>query len=251
MNCVSKRLEGQIALVTGGARGIGKCICERLISEGATVAIVDILQEIADETAKEFMDKGFEASAYAADVSKPEDADATVKAVIEKYGKIDILVNNAGITRDTLIMRMSEKDWDMVIDVNLKGTFNFTKAVARPMMKSRYGKIVNIASVVGRMGNAGQANYSASKAGVIGLTKTTAKEFASRNIAVNAVAPGYIMTAMTKEISEQATDAFMNAVPMKRAGKPEDVANVVYFLCSSDSDYVTGQVINIDGGLLM
>jgi 3-oxoacyl-[acyl-carrier protein] reductase len=148
-------------------------------------------------------------------------------------------------------MRMSEQDWDLVMSVNLKGAFNFTKAVARPMMKNRYGKIVNIASVVGRMGNAGQANYSASKAGLIGLTKTSAKEFASRNIAVNAVAPGYIMTEMTEKLSDQATDAFMNAVPMKRAGKPDDVANVVYFLCSNDSDYVTGQVINIDGGLLM
>jgi 3-oxoacyl-[acyl-carrier protein] reductase len=246
-----KRLEGRVALVTGGARGIGKSICERLAAEGAIIAVVDILQEIADETAKEFQGKGIEASAYAADVSKPEDAEATIKAVVEKYGKVDILVNNAGITRDTLIMRMSEQDWDLVMSVNLKGAFNFTKAVARPMMKNRYGKIVNIASVVGRMGNAGQANYSASKAGLIGLTKTSAKEFASRNIAVNAVAPGYIMTEMTEKLSDQATDAFMNAVPMKRAGKPDDVANVVYFLCSNDSDYVTGQVINIDGGLLM
>jgi len=247
----AKRLEGKVALVTGGARGIGKAISERLAEEGATIAIVDIMQQVAEETAAEFKAKGWEASAYSADVSKFDSAETTIKAVVEKYGKLDILVNNAGITRDTLILRMTDEDWDKVMAVNLKGTFNFTKAAVRPMMKSRYGKIVNIASVVGRMGNPGQANYSASKAGVIGLTKTSAKEFASRNICVNAVAPGYIMTDMTKAISQQATEAFMNAVPLQRAGKPEDVANVVYFLCSADSDYVTGQVINIDGGLLM
>ncbi|OGV39106.1 MAG: 3-oxoacyl-[acyl-carrier-protein] reductase [Lentisphaerae bacterium GWF2_45_14] len=247
----AKRLEGKVALVTGGARGIGKAISERLAEEGATIAVVDIMQQVAEETAAEFKSKGWEASAYSADVSKFESAETTIKAVVEKYGRLDILVNNAGITRDTLILRMTDEDWDKVMAVNLKGTFNFTKAAVRPMMKSRYGKIVNIASVVGRMGNPGQANYSASKAGVIGLTKTSAKEFASRNICVNAVAPGYIMTDMTKAISQQATDAFMNAVPLQRAGKPEDVANVVFFLCSSDSDYVTGQVINIDGGLLM
>jgi len=247
----AKRLEGKVALVTGGARGIGKAISERLAEEGATIAIVDIMQQVAEETAAEFKAKGWEASAYSADVSKFDSAETTIKAVVEKYGKLDILVNNAGITRDTLILRMTDEDWDKVMAVNLKGTFNFTKAAVRPMMKSRYGKIVNIASVVGRMGNPGQANYSASKAGVIGLTKTSAKEFASRNICVNAVAPGYIMTDMTKAISQQATEAFMNAVPLQRAGKPEDVANVVYFLCSTDSDYVTGQVINIDGGLLM
>jgi 3-oxoacyl-[acyl-carrier protein] reductase len=251
MSCCEGKLKGKVALVTGGARGIGKAICERLAAEGAALAVVDILQEIADETVNEFKSKGIEAEAFSADVSKFEDAENTVKAVVEKFGKLDILVNNAGVTRDTLIMRMSEKDWDLVIDVNLKGTFNFTKAVARPMMKARYGKIVNIASVVGRMGNAGQANYSASKAGVIGLTKTSAKEFASRNINVNAVAPGYIQTDMTEKLSDEAKDAFMSVVPMKRAGTPKDVADVVNFLCVSDSDYVTGQVINIDGGLLM
>ncbi len=244
-------LTGKVALVTGGARGIGRAISERLASEGANIAVVDILQEVADQTAREIAAMGVETMAYAADVSKPEDANDTVKAVIEKFGKVDILVNNAGITRDTLIMRMSESDWDAVINVNLKGTFNFTKAVCRPMMKARCGKIVNVASVVGRMGNAGQANYSASKAGVIGLTKTTAKEFASRNIQVNAIAPGYIVTEMTEKISEEARNAFTTVIPMQRAGKPEDVANVVYFLSSADSDYVTGQVINIDGGLLM
>jgi 3-oxoacyl-[acyl-carrier protein] reductase len=245
------KLEGRIALVTGGARGIGKAICERLAAEGASLAIVDIMQEVADETAAEFKAKGVKAVAFSANVAKPEDAADAVKAVVEEFGKIDILVNNAGITRDTLMMRMSEADWDLVMDVNLKGTFNFIKAAMRPMMKNKYGKIVNVASVVGRMGNAGQANYSASKAGVIGLTKTAAKELASRNINVNAVAPGYIQTDMTKGLPDQAKDAFMTVTPMKRAGSPEDVAGVVYFLSSPDSDYITGQVINIDGGLLM
>lgn len=249
MGC--KELEGRVAVVTGGARGIGKAICERLAAEGATLAIVDIMQDVADETAAEFNAKGIKAAAFSANVAKPEEAAATIKAVIAELGGIDILINNAGITRDTLMMRMSETDWDMVIDVNLKGTFNFIKAAMRPMMKKRYGKIVNVASVVGRMGNAGQANYSASKAGVIGLTKTAAKELATRNITVNAVAPGFIQTDMTKAISDQAKDAFMLVTPMQRPGSPEDVANVVNFLCSSDSDYVTGQVINIDGGLLM
>lgn len=246
-----KRLEGKVALVTGGARGIGKAICERLASEGAKLAIVDIMLDVAQETAEEFKAKGVEAAAFASDVSKLESANETVDAVIKEFGQVDILVNNAGITRDTLMMRMTEKDWDMVIAVNLKGTFNFTKAVCRPMMKARSGKIVNVASVVGRMGNAGQANYSASKAGVIGLTKTTAKEFATRNIQVNAVAPGYIETDMTGKLSDAATDAFLSVIPMKRGGTPQDVANVVYFLCSEDSSYVTGQVINIDGGMLM
>jgi len=246
-----KRLAGKVALVTGGARGIGKAISERLANEGAVIAVVDILQDVAQKTVDEFKAKGFEAAAFAADVSKPDDAENTVKAVVEKFGKLDILINNAGITRDTLIMRMNESDWDAVIAINLKGTFNFIKAASRPMIKARTGKIVNISSVVGRMGNAGQANYSASKAGVIGLTKTAAKEFASRNICVNAVAPGYIITDMTKKLSEEATNNFMKVLPMQRGGTPEDVANVVYFLCSPDSDYVTGQVINVDGGLLM
>jgi 3-oxoacyl-[acyl-carrier protein] reductase len=245
------KLEGRVALVTGGARGIGKAICERLAAEGASLAIVDILKEVADETVAEFKAKGVNAIAFGANVAKPDDADETIKAVVEEFGKLDILVNNAGITRDTLMMRMSESDWDAVIDVNLKGTFNFIKAAMRPMMKNKYGKIVNVASVVGRMGNPGQANYSASKAGVIGLTKTAAKELASRNVNVNAVAPGYIQTDMTKDLPDQAKDAFMTVTPMKRAGSPEDVAGVVYFLASPDSDYITGQVINIDGGLLM
>ncbi len=248
---MSGRLENKIAIVTGGARGIGRAISLRLASEGAKIAIVDIMLDVAEATAKEFADKGFEAKAYAANVAKPEDADATVKKVIADFGRVDILVNNAGITKDNLIMRMSEAEWDAVIAVNLKGTFNFTKAAVTPMARQRSGKIVNIASVVGRMGNAGQANYSASKAGVIALTKSTAKEFGSRNIQVNAVAPGFIETEMTAKLPQSVRDTFMMVIPAKRPGKPEDVANVVFFLCSSDADYVTGQVINIDGGMLM
>ncbi len=248
---LEKRLEGKVALVTGGARGIGKAISARLAAEGAKLAIVDIMLDVAQATADEFTAQGVEAKAYAANVASFADAEATVAQVVADFGSLDILVNNAGITRDTLMLRMTEDDFDKVIAVNLKGTFNFTKASIRPMMKARAGKIVNIASVVGRMGNVGQANYAASKAGVIGLTKTVAKEFASRNIQANAVAPGYIITDMTGKLSEEAREAFMQVIPMKRGGTPEDVANVVYFLASPDSDYVTGQVINIDGGMLM
>ena len=248
---LEKRLEGKVALVTGGARGIGKAISARLAAEGAKLAIVDIMLDVAQATADEFVAQGVEAKAYAANVASFADAEATVAQVVKDFGSLDILVNNAGITRDTLMLRMTEEDFDKVIAVNLKGTFNFTKASIRPMLKARAGKIVNIASVVGRMGNVGQANYAASKAGVIGLTKTVAKEFASRNIQANAVAPGYIVTDMTGKLSEEAREAFMQVIPMKRGGTPEDVANVVYFLASPDSDYVTGQVINIDGGMLM
>lgn len=244
-------LNGKVVLVTGGARGIGKAICERLAAEGASLAILDIMLDVAESCANEFKSKGVEAVAVAANVAKMADAERAVSEVIAKYGKIDILVNNAGITRDNLIMRMSEEEWDSVIAVNLKGTFNCVKAAVRPMMKARSGKIINIASVVGRMGNAGQANYVASKAGVIGLTKTIAKELGSRNITANAVAPGYIVTDMTKDLSDAAKDAFSSIIPLKRGGTAEDVANVVYFLSSPDSDYVSGQVIGVDGGMYM
>ena len=250
MGC-NKKLEGRVALVTGGARGIGRAICEKLASEGATVAMVDIMLDVSEKTAAEFKAQGYEAMAIQAKVAVPEDADKAVQAVVEKYGRLDILVNNAGITRDTLMMKMTEKDWDMVLSVNLKGTFNFTKAATRVMMRARYGKIVNIASVVGRMGNAGQANYSASKAGVIGLTKTTAREFGSRNITANAIAPGYIQTEMTEKLPQAARDAFLVNIPLRRAGLPADVANAVFFFCQEESAYVTGQVLNVDGGFLM
>lgn len=248
---MGKNLEGRVALVTGGARGIGRAICEKLASEGATVAMVDIMLDVAEKTAAEFRTNGHEAFAVAANVAKFDDAEAAVKAVVEKYGKLDILVNCAGITRDTLMLKMTEQDWDAVIAVNLKGVFNMTKAAIRPMMKARFGRIVNISSVVGRMGNVGQANYAASKAGVLGLTKTTAREFASRNITANAVCPGYIATDMTEKLPQEARDAFLVNIPLKRAGKPADVANVVYFFCSPEADYVTGQVLNCDGGFLM
>ena len=245
------KLDNKVAIVTGGARGIGEAISLRLAAEGAKIAIVDIMLDVAEATAAKFTEMGYEAKAYAANVAKVEDADATVKQVIADFGRVDILVNNAGITKDNLIMRMSEAEWDAVITVNLKGTFNFTKAVVSPMGRQRAGKIVNVASVVGRMGNAGQANYSASKAGVIALTKSTAKEYGARNIQVNAVAPGFIETEMTAKLPQAVRDNFMLVIPAKRPGKPEDVANVVAFLCSSDADYVTGQVLNIDGGMLM
>ena len=248
---MGNRVEGRVALVTGGARGIGRAICEKLASEGAKIAMVDIMLDVAEKTAEEFRAKGYDAMAIQANVAVPEDADKAIAAVVEKYGKLDILVNNAGITRDTLMLKMTEKDWDMVLNVNLKGTFNFTKAATKVMMRARYGKIVNIASVVGRMGNVGQANYSASKAGVIALTKTTAREFGSRNITVNAIAPGYIQTEMTEKLPQEARDAFLVNIPLKRAGLPTDVANAVFFFCSDESAYITGQVMNVCGGFLM
>ena len=245
------KLEGKVAIVTGGARGIGLCICEALAQEGARLAVVDILQETAEEAAEGFRARGIESQAFAADVANVEDVGRMVSEVVEAFSGVDILVNNAGITRDNLLIRMKESEWDLVLAVNLKGTFNCIKAVARPMMKARSGKIVNIASVVGVMGNAGQANYSASKAGVIGLTKTAAKELAARNITVNAVAPGYIQTDMTEKLAAEARDAFLTAIPLRRPGTPDDVARVVCFLAGPDSAYVTGQTINIDGGLVM
>ena len=241
----------RVAVVTGGARGIGRAICDELATMPVRLAIVDVLIDVAEETAADFRARGIDAKAFAANVADPAAVDAMVKEVLAAFGQIDILVNNAGITRDGLMIRMKESDWDAVISVNLKGTFNCLKAVARPMMKARYGRIINIASVVGVMGNAGQANYSASKAGVIGLTKSAAKEFATRGINVNAVAPGYIETEMTHKLSDEARQAFLTAIPMNRAGTPVDVAKVVRFLAGDDAAYVTGQTINIDGGMVM
>ncbi len=245
------KLENQVAVVTGGARGIGKAICRHLAQEGAKLAIVDVVQDVAEQTAEEFRQNGVDAQAFIANVADPEDVTRMVNEILKAFSKIDILVNNAGITRDNLLIRMKESEWDQVIAVNLKGTFNCIKAVARPMMKARSGKIINIASVVGVMGNAGQANYSASKAGVIGLTKTAAKELATRNITVNAVAPGYIQTDMTEKLSDEAKDAFLTVIPLKRPGQADDVAAAVTFLASSGASYVTGQTLNIDGGMVM
>ncbi|MDX9980269.1 MAG: 3-oxoacyl-[acyl-carrier-protein] reductase [Lentisphaeria bacterium] len=243
--------QGKVAVVTGGARGIGRAIAAELAAGGATLALVDVLLDVAETTAAEFRAQGIDAAAFAANVANADDVNRMCDEVIARFGKIDILVNNAGITRDNLIMRMKESDWDAVIAVNLKGTFNCLKAVTRPMMKAHFGRIVNIASVVGVMGNAGQANYSASKAGVIGLTKTAAKELASRNITVNAVAPGYIQTEMTEKVSEAAREAFLTNIPLARGGLPEDVAKAVRFLCSEDAAYITGQVLHVDGGMVM
>ena len=245
-------LNGKVAIITGSARGIGKAIAEEYAKNGAKVVISDILQELADETAKELQEKyNVETLAIKADVSKMEEVDTLVKSTIEKFGSIDIIVNNAGITRDNLIMRMSEDEWNLVIDINLKGVFNCIKAVTRPMMKQRAGKIINITSVVGQMGNAGQINYSASKAGVIGMTKTSAKELGSRGIKVNAIAPGFIVSEMTDKMTDQAKDSLIALIPAKKLGQPSDVANAAVFLASDKADYITGQVINVDGGMVM
>jgi len=244
-------LKGQVALVTGGARGIGKSICGELAAAGADLAIADVRQELAETTAAEFRGRGVRAVAFGANVADSDSVGQMIQAVLDEFGKISILVNNAGITRDALLIRMKEEDWDAVLAVNLKGTFNCIKAVARPMMKARTGRIVSIASVVGVMGNAGQANYSASKAGVIGLTKTAAKELAPRGITVNAVAPGYIETEMTGKLSEEARNAFLGIIPLSRPGLPEDVAKAVRFLAGPESAYITGQVLHVDGGMVM
>ncbi len=247
-------LEGQVAFITGAGRagkGIGRSIALKLAKEGAKIVISDFVAEAADAVAKEVIDMGGEALAVYGSVANMEDVENMVKAAVDKFGKIDILVNNAGITRDNLLVRMSEQEWDMVIDTNLKGVFNCTKAVAKLMIRERRGKIVNMASVMGITGNAGQANYSASKGGVIALTKTTAKELGSRGINVNAVAPGFIQTVMTEEMTDEAKANIMDMIPLRRLGTPEDVADVVLFLCTDAASYITGQVIAVDGGMVM
>jgi 3-oxoacyl-[acyl-carrier protein] reductase len=245
------KLTGKVALVTGAAQGIGRAVGLLLARNGADIVVSDINLEKAEETAKEIRAIGPKAMAVKVDVSNLSDVERMVEAIIEKLAKIDILVNNAGITRDKLILRMTEEDWDAVLGVNLKGTFNCTKTVIRHMAKQRSGKIVNIASVVGEMGNAGQANYSASKAGVIGLTKTIAREYAQRGITVNAIAPGYIETPMTDALPEKAKEELKKLIPMERLGKPEDVAEAVLFLVCEESSYITGQVLNVNGGIYM
>ena len=243
--------ENRVALVTGGARGIGYAIACKLAADGCTIVISDILGDIADEAAGKLASQGAMTLSVNGDVSKADDVERMFAQATEKFGRVDILVNNAGITRDNLLLRLEEKDWDMVLNVNLKGAFLCTKAASRIMMKNRWGRIINITSVVGIMGNAGQANYSASKAGVIGLTKSTAKELGGRNITANAVAPGFIATEMTEKLPQAAKDGFLSMIPLKRAGTPADVAAVVSFLASDAAEYVTGQVIHCDGGMLM
>ncbi len=237
------------AVVTGSGSGIGRVIAMKLAGEGASVAVVDIDMDAAASVAREIETAGGSAAPFAVDVSDADAVAATMKEIAERFGGIDILVNNAGITRDNLLIRMSPDDWDLVLKVNLKGAFNCTRAAVRPMMSARWGRVVNIASVIGQVGNIGQANYAASKAGLIALTKTTAREFASRNITANAIAPGFIQTPMTDRLSEKVRDALAEKILLKRLGTPEDVANLVAFLVSDDADYITGQTINVDGGM--
>lgn len=245
-------LKGQTALVTGASRGIGRSIALALADMGANVAVnYSGNEEAASAVVAELHAKGVEAIALKANVGISAEADALVKQVLDAWGKIDILVNNAGITRDNLIMRMKEEEFDQVIETNLKGVFNCLKAVTRPMMKQRYGRIINISSVVGALGNPGQANYVAAKAGVIGLTKSAARELASRGITVNAVAPGFIDTDMTRELPEDMREKLMGDIPLARLGKPEEIADVVTFLASSAAAYMTGQTLHVDGGMYM
>ncbi len=245
------KLDGKLALVTGAARGIGQAIAEELAREGADLAICDLQKDWLKETAELIQKLGRKVNTYSVNVTDAQAVSDVISSIQKDFGKIDILVNNAGITKDTLLPRMKEEDWDSVINVNLKGTFLFTKAVARPMMKQRSGTIVNIASVIGLMGNAGQANYAASKAGVIALTKSSAKELGSRNVRVNAVAPGYIATKMTEVLSEEAKQQMLSNVPLQRPGTPKDVARAVVFLASEDSSYTTGQTLTVSGGMVM
>ena len=241
------KLDNRIAIVTGGSRGIGKGIVKKLLTSGAKVALLGKSDELLKNTDKELTNLG-EIAYFCTDVKKYSQVESSIKEVIQKWGKIDILVNNAGITKDKLAIRTSENDWDEVINTNLKGTFNCIKSTLPNMIKNRYGKIINISSIVGLMGNPGQSSYCASKAGIVGLTKSIAKEYGAKSVNVNAIAPGLIYTDMTKDIN---TDALSKNIILKRNGRPEDISNLVCFLCSEDASYITGQVINVDGGLLI
>ncbi len=244
-------LDGQVAIITGAGGGIGAEIARTLAGAGANIVVNDVVEDAAQAVADEVEQLGREALVNTADITDEAQVQEMVDEVMEAFGRIDILVNNAGITRDGLLVRMDEEQWDVVLDVNLKGAFLCTKAVARPMMKARSGRIINMASVSGVGGNAGQANYSASKGGLISLTKTTAQELAARNVTCNALAPGFIQTAMTGELDEDTRDAWLERIPLSRPGTAEDVANAVEFLAGPGAGYITGQVINIDGGLIM
>ena len=248
------KLEGKTAVVTGSSRGIGKCTAITLAEHGANVVVnypFEAEKENAENVVGNIEDIGSEALLVKADISKLSEAKILMKKTIDEFDSIDILVNNAGITRDNLLLRMKEEEWDAVMAVNLKGVFNCTKAVVRKMMKQRSGKIINVSSVVGIMGNAGQVNYSASKAGVIGLTKSTARELSKRGIRVNAVAPGFIKSHMTEELSENVKQQMLDSIPLNKFGEQKDVANTISFLASPEADYINGQVINIDGGMVM
>ena len=243
--------KGQVALITGAARGIGKAIALSLAKRGADLAIADISSESARETAAEIASLGVKAVPVALDVSKSSEVSGAVEGVVKEFGRLDIVVNNAGITKDGLILRMKEEDWDAVIGINLKGVFLCSREAVKVMVKQRYGRIVNIASVVAFMGNPGQANYSASKAGIVGLTKTIAKEYASRGITANAVAPGFIATAMTDALAENVREEMLKSIPVGKFGSVDDVANAVVFLSSPETAYITGQVIHVNGGMFM
>lgn len=245
-----KLLEGKVALITGAARGIGKSIALKFASEGANIAFTDLnYDDNMQATEKELEAMGIKAKGYASNAASFEDSEKLIENVVADFERIDILVNNAGITRDGLLMRMQETDWDLVMTVNLKSAFNLTKTVQRTMMKQRFGSIINMSSVVGVNGNAGQSNYSASKAGLIGFTKSIALELGSRNIRCNAIAPGFIETEMTHKLNEDVKEAWIQTIPLKRSGKPEDVADLATFLASDLSSYVTGQVISVCGGM--
>jgi len=245
-----KLLQGKTALVTGAARGIGKSIALKLAEQGANIAFTDLqYNDAAKEVEKQIQSLGVKAKAYASDASKFEETQNLVDEIQKEFGTIDILVNNAGITQDTLLMRMTEQQWDTVISVNLKSVFNFTKAVQKYMLKQKFGSIINMSSVVGVSGNAGQSNYSASKAGIIGFTKSIAKELGSRNIRCNAIAPGFIITEMTDKLPAEVRKAWEEQIPLRRGGTPDDVANVTLFLASDLSAYVSGQVINVCGAM--
>jgi len=245
-------MQGRVAVITGGARGIGRAIAEKLALLGADIVIADMLDELAGKTADEISDIVHRKMlAVKVNVADGKSSGEMIDRTVQHFGRIDILVNNAGITRDMLILRMEEADWDSVLDVNLKGVFNCSKAAIRPMMKQRYGRIVNISSVSGQAGQAGQANYSASKAGVIGFTKALAREVASRQITVNAVAPGFIPTYLTNDLTEDLKKSILSATPIGRMGKPEEIAAAVAFLASEEAAYITGQVLAVDGGLAM
>lgn len=245
------QLDGKKALVTGAARGIGRAIAEKLAAAGADVAVCDLKAEWLAETEQAIKAQGRQALILAADVGQAQSVQQTVNETLKIFGRLDILINNAGITRDGFLVRMSEEDWDQVLTVNLKGAFLFTKAAARGMIKQKAGVIVNLASIIGLIGNAGQCNYAASKAGVIALTKSAARELASRNIRINAVAPGFIETKMTATLPEAVRAKMLDAIPLARFGTPDDVANVVLFLASPAAAYMTGQVLSISGGMVM